>query len=355
MLITSKPSVHRWGLEIIHTFKLLISFSGGDSMKFKKWILKTLVIGLMLCQAPAYADLWTNISSRWAALWQDYKPAIWFSIGAIGIAAFITGYKKYYSAQKALPGRRKSDESPNNEAQQKAKSANDQAYWEKIEHTAKFAANGKLSVENLNGKITITTTDDDTISISAWKKASCQAALRNTQIQISQDCSTIKTVHAQNAEGCAHALSSTGSSNSLIINGHEFSGRSIHCASVDYIISVPRTTSVSTRNTNGSVHIHGCLNADAYSINGAIRLQDCKEKASAQNTNGLIDLQKCNQSAATSVNGSITVAHCTRTQASTTNGDVTVTQTQHITSLKTTNGTITVDGKRVQNGHRTAE
>lgn len=165
------------------------------------------------------------------------------------------------------------------------------------EETFSFTLNdgGRLSVENVNGSITVTGGSGNSVEIIAIKKADNQETLDGIEIEISHSPDYIE-IETDLPE-----------SNHWIMRGN--SG-----AQVTYKIIVPAGTNLeSVETVNGNVEISGVSgDVHAESVNGSLDCTDLASSASFSTVNGSINasfvkLEGQQKVKAETVNGRVTI------------------------------------------------
>lgn len=154
---------------------------------------------------------------------------------------------------------------------------------------------GRLSVSNVNGSITITGGDGDSVEIIAYKKADNQEQLDGIEIDIS------------------HSADSIVVETDLPESSSWFSRGNQH-GQVRYEIRVPALTNLDSIETvNGSVKVSGVSgNVDVKTVNGSLNCSDLVADARFATVNGSIDasflrLEGQQKAKAETVNGRVTL------------------------------------------------
>jgi DUF4097 and DUF4098 domain-containing protein YvlB len=162
---------------------------------------------------------------------------------------------------------------------------------EEFSHTYAFSPRGRISLENPNGDVRITTWDRDEVRVEAVKRASSTGQLEGARIQVDAagDVLSIRTRYA-------------GS------NPEE-------PASVEYRITVPKRALLEDiRLVNGELSMTGVAGGvKASSINGSIHARQMEGEATLSTVNGQVEaaFDQVNPAKAislTSVNGPIALA-----------------------------------------------
>jgi DUF4097 and DUF4098 domain-containing protein YvlB len=139
-------------------------------------------------------------------------------------------------------------------------------FREDFHHSFKLVPGGRLSVENQNGEIDISTWDKDEIEINGTKNASDQELLRDIKIDIE----------------------STPNSVNIRVNRPNFRG---NCG-VRFAIRVPKKLELDRiRSSNGGILVNGVEgSANLQTSNGRIEAIRMVGKLVVETTNGSIDL-----------------------------------------------------------------
>jgi hypothetical protein len=201
-----------------------------------------------------------------------------------------------------------------------------------------------VTVENVNGKVMISTSDQTTADIRAIKRTrGSKSDLDRVVIEVtSGNTLEIKTVQPQNQ-------GSDGSFFSLFSNAF----RRHPTVTVDYTIVLPKTAVLGkVRTTNGNIELRETYgNTTASSTNGAIIVENAVGIAEGCTTNGNVLLRstKGNTSVRTT-NGSVSVENAEgEISARSTNGNISLNGVSSIKEAHTTNGAIKVGiGKNVE-------
>ena len=192
---------------------------------------------------------------------------------------------------------------------------------EPFDRTLDVRAGTPVSIDNVSGRIVVTTWDQPRVRIHAIRKAESREVLDKLSIDI-----------RQNGEGLAIATHMPKKNDSGFL---DFLFGNDGNASIDYDVTVPRTTDLKVENTNGSI--------TASDVTGVIRLAT---------TNGRITAERCTGSMnAGTTNGSIraellAVASGKSMKFETTNGSITLMVPASFAAdiqAETTNGSIRTD------------
>lgn len=186
---------------------------------------------------------------------------------------------------------------------------------------------GRLSLENVNGAISVVGGGGDQVEIVAFKKANDQEALDDIEIAIDASASRISV------------------DTRLPSNNRWWGGGSSNGASVRYELSVPTNIDLDgISSVNGDIDIRGVFGAiKAETVNGDIEIEDASSDASLETVNGTINARF------TSLTGD------QRVDCDTVNGRINLTlpdNTDARFSVETVNGSIDGDdfGMKVDKG-----
>jgi hypothetical protein len=192
-------------------------------------------------------------------------------------------------------------------------------FRESVEISKPLTANGRFSLENTNGSITVATWNEPRVRVEAIKAARSEHALREIDVRVE-------------GEGDAVDVSTR------LPRGRWFGGG----GKVDYTITVPGSASVSVRNVNGRIEIRGVGGAvRARDVNGSIEAEDLRGAVEAETVNGTVDVRMAH------------VAPHSRNRIATTNGTVRVTLPRDAgadVEASTVNGAVHCDFD-LQDGH----
>jgi len=138
-----------------------------------------------------------------------------------------------------------------------------------------LADGGRLSVENINGNVTVIGGSGNTVEIIAVKKAGKQEYLDDMEIIIdhSEDAIRIETVHPDKGVR------------------RWFKWGDNHKGSVSYTITVPSSANLeSIESVNGNLHISGVSGVvKASTVNGKIVASDLSANADIETVNGSVN------------------------------------------------------------------
>ena len=192
---------------------------------------------------------------------------------------------------------------------------------ESFDRTIDVRPGTAVSIDNVNGRISVTSWDQPRVRIHAIRRAETREMLDKLGIDIRQNGQglTIETrMPKRNDSGLLDMIFGSDGN-----------------ASVDYEVTVPRSTDLSAENTNGGV--------SAADVNGAIKLGT---------TNGRIEAVRCSGTLnASTTNGAIRaelvqVVSGRAMKFETTNGSISLTVPPSFTAdveAETTNGSIRTD------------
>ena len=180
-------------------------------------------------------------------------------------------------------------------------------FHEDFHHSFKLAPGGKLSIENQNGAIDISTWDKDEVEINGTKNASTQDLLRDLKVQIDATTSAVR----------------------VRVDRPSFNG---NCG-VRFAIRVPRKLELERiKSSNGSIQVNGVEGAaNLQTSNGRIEAIHLIGKLTAETTNGSIEL----------------AGHIGRVQARTSNGKISGEIEKGWLDGHTSNGSIDVHLKNI--------
>ncbi|MDQ2975977.1 MAG: DUF4097 family beta strand repeat-containing protein [Acidobacteriota bacterium] len=169
---------------------------------------------------------------------------------------------------------------------------------EEFHQTYPLAANGRVSLENLNGAARITVWDRNEVQVNAVKRAYRQDRLNEAKVEVSStpDAIRIETTYPR------HNMNFT----------NEEKGRYYNPATVEYSITVPRQARLeSIEMVNGSLDIDGVEgDVNASTVNGAMTVRGLKGEAKLNTVNGELEavfaqLEPTKTLSLGSVNGSV--------------------------------------------------
>lgn len=163
-----------------------------------------------------------------------------------------------------------------------------------------LAANGRVSLENLNGNVRITVADSNEVQVNAVKRAYNRGRLAEAKIEVTATADAIR-IRTDYPEGDQNFTS-------------DERGRYYNPATVDYSIVVPRQARLESIDLiNGSLDIDGVEgNVKASSVNGRVAARGLKGEAKLNTVNGTVEatftqLDPAKPLSLGSVNGSVVV------------------------------------------------
>ena len=153
-------------------------------------------------------------------------------------------------------------------------------FEESIDKTVALAANGTVSLDNINGDVTIEVWDRSEVRIQAVKEASSQELLDGLKVEIHAGADVVRI----DTDYPSNKRSRDG------FDDHE-RGERRHMK-VEYTLTVPRTATVSGVDlVNGNLMIVGVEGGvDAETVNGNIVVRESAGDASLSTVNGGIEL-----------------------------------------------------------------
>jgi hypothetical protein len=199
-----------------------------------------------------------------------------------------------------------------------AATASAERLQEPFDRTVEMRAGASVSIDNVNGRITVTSWDQPRVRIHAIRKAESREALEKLQVEIRSTADGVEIVtRTPKRDG-------SGLFDFLFGNGDN--------TSVEYDVTVPRTSDLKVENTNGSVNVSD-LNGrlELGTTNGRIEAVRCAGSINAGTTNGAIRAELLQVDASKKMefettNGSITLtvppAFAAEVEADTTNGSI---------------------------------
>jgi DUF4097 and DUF4098 domain-containing protein YvlB len=148
---------------------------------------------------------------------------------------------------------------------------------EEFHQTYPLAANGRVSLENLNGAARITVWDRNEVQVNAAKRAYRQDRLNEAKVEVSStpDAIRIETTYPR------HNMNFT----------NQEKGRYYNPATVEYSITVPRQARLESIDmVNGSLEIDGVEgDVNASTVNGALTVRGLKGEAKLNTVNGALE------------------------------------------------------------------
>jgi len=164
---------------------------------------------------------------------------------------------------------------------------------EEISRTFKLTADGRISLENVNGNVKIQTWDQAEVSMKAVKKGDSKESLDAVTIEVDskEDRLSVKTKLPEGRK--------------------RKKGNSVE---VDYSLMVPRGVNLKgVSSVNGNVEIQGVTGRiEASTVNGNLKAQALANKATLSSVNGKVeagfaDLPKDGEIKISTVNGRVSV------------------------------------------------
>ena len=148
-----------------------------------------------------------------------------------------------------------------------------------IDETVELSPGGTVSLENINGDVTIEVWDRDEVRVQAVKSASSQELLDGLKVEINASPSAVRIE------------TDYPSSRSSRDEGHEHSKRGNHLQ-VEYTLTVPRSAVVDDVDlVNGNLLVVGVEGGvEAEAVNGNIVVREGAGNASLSTVNGGIEL-----------------------------------------------------------------
>ena len=168
---------------------------------------------------------------------------------------------------------------------------------EELHQTYPIAADGRISLNNINGSVHLSVWDRSEVKLDAIKTASSQERLDEMTVKIdsSQTDLVIKTVYAQKDN-----------------TWNREEGRNNYPASVEYTLTVPRTININkVELINGALDIEGIGGeVKASSINGRVVAKGLTGRVKLSTINGRLEatfdrVDPSNSISLNSVNGSV--------------------------------------------------
>lgn len=189
---------------------------------------------------------------------------------------------------------------------------------ESFDRTLDVRAGSAVSIDNVNGRIIVTSWDQPRVRIHAVRKAETREAMDKLAVDVRQTGSSvaIKSLMPRRE----------GSGFLDMIFGNDGN------ASIDYDVTVPRNSELKIENTNGGVSVADINgNIELATTNGRIEAVRCAGTMSAGTTNGSIKAELVQVASGKpmkfeTTNGSITLivppSYAADVEAETTNGSI---------------------------------
>ncbi len=192
---------------------------------------------------------------------------------------------------------------------------NSYAYTEKLSDTFPLKSEGRLSLENINGDVRISTWERNEVSIEATKRATSQSRLDDLEVQMEAEGDHVSIRAEFTRETNWH---------------HDYDGEG---ATVDFEIKVPRTIRIDEVSlVNGDLDVDGLSGrVQASCVNGALTASELSGDVDLSTVNGTLEVafEQLDASASIklqTVNGTVDVTlpkkGGARVRASTVNGSI---------------------------------
>ncbi len=199
-----------------------------------------------------------------------------------------------------------------------AATASAERLQEPFDRTVDMRAGGSVSIDNVNGRITVSSWDQPRVRIHAIRKAESREALDKLQVEVrttGDGVDIVTRTPKRNDGGFLDFLFGGGDN-----------------TSVEYDVTVPRASDLKVENTNGSVNVSD-LNGrlELGTTNGRIEAVRCAGSINAATTNGairaeLVQVDASKKMEFETTNGSISLAvpptFAAEVDADTTNGSI---------------------------------
>jgi DUF4097 and DUF4098 domain-containing protein YvlB len=141
-------------------------------------------------------------------------------------------------------------------------------YRESVDISKPFAASGRLTLENTNGTIHVSTWNETRVRIEAVKAAGSESALRRLEVVVEGEGERVDV-------------------RTRMPRGHWFGSG----GKVDYTVTVPRSARVSLRNVNGRIEISDVGGGvEARNVNGTVDAEDVGGEVQAETVNGSVQV-----------------------------------------------------------------
>ncbi len=141
------------------------------------------------------------------------------------------------------------------------------SYSDTFDQTYPMSADGRVSLENVNGEVSVSVWDRAEVQVHAVKEASTQARLDNVRIEVkaSKDRVAIETRYPSSFGGFFHT-------------GH---------AEVRYELTIPRTARLELDLVNGPLTVEGVSGGlEVQTVNGSVKLTDVAGDVRVESVNG---------------------------------------------------------------------
>lgn len=189
---------------------------------------------------------------------------------------------------------------------------------EPFDRTLELRAGSAVSIDNVNGRIVVTTWDQPRVRIHAIRKAESREVLDKLSIDIRQNAGGLSI------ETRMPKKNSSGFLDLLFGNDGN--------SSIDYDVTIPRATDLTVENTNGSISASDVAGViELSTTNGRIEAIRCSGSINAGTTNGairaeLVQVAPGKPMKFETTNGSITLlvppSFAADVRAETTNGSI---------------------------------
>ncbi|HUP58951.1 MAG TPA: DUF4097 family beta strand repeat-containing protein [Thermoanaerobaculia bacterium] len=151
---------------------------------------------------------------------------------------------------------------------------------ETIDRTFDVRPGATVAVNNVNGKITVSSWDQPKVRVIAYKEAKgdrddAKEALKALRVEMQQRDGgvSVTTHHPRNHDGISSIFD-------WLLGDHVQ-------MNVRYEVTVPRTMNLDVRNTNGSIRLTGVAGRhEVGTTNGKIEIERCAGSVDASTTNG---------------------------------------------------------------------
>jgi hypothetical protein len=167
-------------------------------------------------------------------------------------------------------------------------------YKEEMHQTYPLAADGRLSLGNVNGRVRLSVWDRPEVKLDAVKSVRNQKDLEKLKIEVESkaDVLTVRTRHSESKGWWGWRRGASGS--------------------VDYTLTVPQSARLEDiSNVNGSIEIEGARgHVKASTVNGALRATGLAGSAELSSVNGavkaaFVSLAQVKSISASTVNGAV--------------------------------------------------
>jgi len=190
---------------------------------------------------------------------------------------------------------------------------------EPFDRTLDVRPGTSVSIENTNGRIAVSTWDEPRVRIHAVRKAETKDVLDKVTVEVRQTGDGISIISRTPRHN-------DGGSFLDMIFGNDGN------ASIDYEVTVPRSTELKAENTNGAISVSDVSGTTRLATtNGRIEAMRCSGSINAGTTNGSIKVELLQVASGKpmkfeTTNGSITLSvpssYAADVEAETTNGSI---------------------------------